>query len=355
MPYARSTSASCIHCIRHLRSYDLVRRFVGLPDFLHHTLPPLLPRHVHCWVSTLASHLTHRESLAAGSHTTTMRWRSIMCIPALVVCLAGAKTHQVSTSAALTAFLRLSSSCGGAYFPDATRDHPINGLYLIFSHKSRHIYFGETTTSNRVFQHWHAALGQPSQRVHYAMRRQGPSNFHCITVNLPDGIDRKALEVALIRKFDGFGKYLLNEKSRPTRRPDGKARATEIAVSRFFDPPPTQRFHQTHFHRPYRRVGYSPTLSIAPCRIPTVILYPNGFGGALEGLRLTGCYDIRLIVAFSFGDGCFPAEPLQDSRFCTRCVALPSGAPYTETRDLLASETMDGTPCTRHRPTGNKL
>ena len=222
-----------------------------------------------------------------------------MCIPALVVCLAGAKTHQVSTSAVLTAFLRLSASCGGVYFPDATRDHPINGLYLIFSHKSRHIYFGETTTSNRVFQHWHAALGQPSQRVHYAMQRQGPSNFHCITVNLPDGIDRKALEVALIRKFDGFGKYLLNEKCRPTRRPDGKARATEIAVSRFFDPPPTQRFHQTHFHRPYRRVGYSPTLSIAPCRIPTVILYPNGFGGALEGLRLTGCYDVRLIVAFS--------------------------------------------------------
>ena len=255
----------------------------------------LLPRHVHFWIDVVQLHTETLAAKSLGSHLPTMCWRRHLVLPSIIVCIRGVLPHQRSTATAVTEFLRLVTTRGGLLVSRPSRNHPVNGVYVIFSRSTRYIYFGETSTSQREFQHWHSALCAPTQRVHWKMQQIGPSRFCMLLMDLPQHVSRHSVEATLIRKFDAMGKYLLNDKGRTKCNSDSRMHFLATPVS-LHSNPGTIAPRSRNFFRPYKRIGYTPRTAIAPCRIPAVVFYPSGFGGALVGLISTGCYDIKGVV-----------------------------------------------------------
>ena len=219
----------------------------------------------------------------------------------MLLILAGRKPSHTSSATVVLSVLRSCAALGGVLHMHPSRQERLNAVYVLFSPSNRYIYIGETSSGAREYQHLHAMLHPVGgQRVHLTTSSLGHSHFGLLTMNLPSCTDRMALECALVRQFDGYGKWLLNDRLRLQGSIASKSRTLNASTTRYLSPSPAPVLpsHHCSFYRPFRRVTRMPKPALSPCRIPTVILFAGGFGGALLGLWNTGCYDVKLVVDY---------------------------------------------------------
>ena len=96
---------------------------------------------------------------------------------------------------------------------------PLYYMYRIFSPRNHYVYIGETSTPGREHQHV-LALRSPSrqsQYVHRVMAGADPPWVCFLPMSFPAHVDRRTLELTLIRRFDPLGSHLLNTSGRHRR------------------------------------------------------------------------------------------------------------------------------------------
>ena len=270
---------------------------------------PLEPRHVYAWFHVLRAIVMRHDADGVGTHSVSMPWRRLLAVVGMLICLSGVAPRHTSTARVIRTALTLAAEHSGSLSMDTSRYSFGNYVYLIFSPRNHYVYIGETSTPGREHQHV-LALRSPSrqsQRVHCVMAMTDPSWVCYLPMSFPPHVDRRALELALIRKFDPLGSHLLNTSGRRHHRRSTKISFLHKSVTAYtsglplgpspcLSSPASQP--STHFFRPYRNLSLSRCPPVAPCRIPCVVLFAGGFGGTIEGLLKSGCYDVLLAVDY---------------------------------------------------------
>jgi hypothetical protein len=216
-----------------------------------------------------------------------------------------AKRSHCYTASCISAMLMLASQFDGRIMDRVSRGLDVNMLYVKYSVFSRHVYFGESCTSNRLYDHFRccASPGAHTQNVHRVLGRLGMHKFDTLAIQFPASFDRLANETALIRQFSCMNKYLMNVRQRSftipgtklaqirhslslvdnVRRPNKRQR--HLAISKLRRAPPTT-------------MDQMRASNIQPKRIPTVILFGGGLGGVTEGIQRTKKCDILVVYEF---------------------------------------------------------
>ena len=216
-----------------------------------------------------------------------------------------AKRSHCYTARCISAMLVLASQFNGKIIDRVSRGLTVNILYLKYSVFNRYVYFGETSTSNRLYDH-HRHCATPDayvQNVHKVIGRIGMYTFDTLVIHFPQSFDRLANETALIRRFSCMNKYLMNARQRSHSIPGTKLAQIKHSLSlttRASRPNNRQRLTMiSKLRRPTpTHMNKMRASNIQTNRIPTVILFGGGYGGVTEGVARTKKYDIRGVYEY---------------------------------------------------------
>jgi hypothetical protein len=237
------------------------------------------------------------------------------------------RSHR-NTARCISAMLMLAAQFNGKIIDRVSRGLTVNMLYLKYSVFCRYVYFGESGTSNRLYDHnRHCASPEAYvQNVHKVVGRLGMHTFDTLAIQFPASFDRLANETALIRRFSCMNKYLMNVRQRSDSIPGTKLAQIKHSLS-----------HTVGVSRPNKRQRHitisklrrqPPTLTnkmrssnIQTDRIATVIFFGGALGGVTEGIERTKKFDIRVVYEF-----CTHAADTHRARFPSIPVCtLPLG------------------------------
>ena len=262
------------------------------------------PFHLHRWYRILSDIVfdlinTHGPTDSRVMCICTIKTRVSLCI-----LLYSAKRCHARSCECVDSLLMYMHTFGGTILNRLPRNIPINAIYVKFSVYHGYCYIGETSTTNRFYDHMRM-MSTPTnrlQRVHIVMGRLGTHLHDTLIVNFNESFDRLAFETALIRKHCPMNKYLLNVRQRYGSVHDSKSlqlkRTLHIQRDRVAPLNKRQRLLVTSaFIRPYISTR-TPTPSIQPSSIPCIVLFGGGIGGVTDGLLRTGKYDIRVVYEY---------------------------------------------------------
>ena len=265
----------------------------------------LSPHHLYRWYVLLSEIVLHMVTTYGPTDPRAMCVCVVKTRISLCILRYRAKKSHTRSCNCVDSLLSYMHAFDGMIINRLPRDTAINALYIKYSVYNGYCYIGETSTTNRFYDHMRMMFtpNPRQQRVHIVMGRLGIELHDTLIVNFGHSFDRLAFETTLIRQYSHMGKYLLNVRQRCNMRPDTKNLQTKRALSiqeqeRARPLNKHQRLHiRSTFYRPYITTRTT-TSRIQPSKIPLVILFGGGIGGVTDGFGRTGKYDLRVVYEY---------------------------------------------------------
>ena len=265
----------------------------------------LAPYHLYRWHYVLCDIVQNRTVTHGPTDPCVMCISMLKTRVSLCIIRHRAKKSHARTCDVIDTLIKHMHTFHGCIVNKLPRRTSMNALYIKYSVYNGYCYIGETTTSERFYDHnRHSIRGAINQqRVHIVISRNGHHLYDTLVVNFPSSFTRFTFETVLIHKFSCMGKYLLNVRQRCNSMPDSKSLQVKRAL---------RDYHASHTHRLNKRSRhtaistfirpYAPIVTrihaIQPTKIPTAILFGGGIGGVTDGLLRTGKYEICVVFEY---------------------------------------------------------